>query len=312
MNIKTDLTKIDPDIPGGWMRGITWQKVDAIRCAVVGITPNLAKQMLLGNTLNRSLRHYSIERYARDMACNRWTLTGSPLIFATDGELLDGQHRLYASIEGGGTFKTLVVCDVETATRLKIDTNIARKHPDMLKLIGEKNVTLLAGMLSHLWRWQHGDIDTRKAVISFSEMQIILDNHTQRVADAVSAIQGPFRQCARWGGPSVHAALFFLFEQVSRNAATQFYELLESGEGLTAKSPIHLLRNLLIRAYSGDRKTRRTPTETMAVVIKTWNAWRTSRELEFLHWRKAEHVPQIEGLPKAWQRTISQVPVEVE
>lgn len=63
----------------------------------VQMTPGLAKKMLASNADNqRNLRMSKVEQYVRDMLAGHWPITGETIKVATDGALIDGQHRLTA------------------------------------------------------------------------------------------------------------------------------------------------------------------------------------------------------------------------
>lgn len=64
------------------------------------ITPETAKSWLLKNVHNRPLRDGLVTTYATDMANEQWQSNGESIKFSSEGELLDGQHRLAAVIFG--------------------------------------------------------------------------------------------------------------------------------------------------------------------------------------------------------------------
>jgi hypothetical protein len=94
------------------------------------ITPKLAEEMLNANTGNRKLRAGVVEKYARDMAHNKWTHNPQPIMFYADGELADGQHRLWAVVESGKTVEFFVQRGVSRDVALNIDTGIGRDLVD--------------------------------------------------------------------------------------------------------------------------------------------------------------------------------------
>jgi hypothetical protein len=86
------------------------------------ITPKKAEHYLNRNTSNRKLREGVVERYASDMAGGRWTKCAAPIVFYEDGEIADGQHRLFAIIESGKSQKFFVMRDLPRDAGLNIDT----------------------------------------------------------------------------------------------------------------------------------------------------------------------------------------------
>lgn len=83
------------------------------------ITPNTAKAYLQRNTNNyRTPTRTLIDKYAKDMASGLWKLNGEPIIFAQNGMLLDGQHRLLACVKANCPFSTLVVRGADNDTTI--------------------------------------------------------------------------------------------------------------------------------------------------------------------------------------------------
>ena len=58
------------------------------------ITPKVAREMLECNTANRPLRPGVVATLATAFKRGEWRITHQGIAFATDGRLLDGQHRL--------------------------------------------------------------------------------------------------------------------------------------------------------------------------------------------------------------------------
>src|SRR3990172_8052075 len=82
---------------------------------LIDVTPNPPREWLRTNTHNRKLRDRAVADYARDMTAGHWTLNGEAIKFATDGTVLDGQHRLRAVIDSDVTVQMLVVVGLDPA-----------------------------------------------------------------------------------------------------------------------------------------------------------------------------------------------------
>ena len=86
------------------------------------VTPEMAMDWLENyNTNNRRLSEKRIQVMARDIAEGRWRLTHVGIAFATDGTLIDGQHRLWAVIEAGIAVEFFVWRNVDPKTMMVID-----------------------------------------------------------------------------------------------------------------------------------------------------------------------------------------------
>src|SRR4051794_35979993 len=90
------------------------------------ITPDRARKLIdqthqLGFT-NRSIRQARVEKLAHAIELGQWQLTHQPLAIATDGAVLDGQHRLHAIVMADQEVEMLVVRDADPKTFAVVDT----------------------------------------------------------------------------------------------------------------------------------------------------------------------------------------------
>jgi hypothetical protein len=100
------------------------------------ITPKKAAAYLNRNNTNRTLRPGVVERYAYDMVNGHWTDCAAPIVFYEDGDIGDGQHRLFAITESGTTQKFLVIRDFPREAGLNIDTGLGRTLVDNARISG--------------------------------------------------------------------------------------------------------------------------------------------------------------------------------
>lgn len=105
-----------------------------MKTELMTITPEIAKQMLLSNGSNRRLRAHRVSKYANDMRNGNWHLTGQTITFGSNGQLLDGQHRLAAVIEADVPVQFLVVTGAEVVPTY--DNGLPRSLADQLYLNG--------------------------------------------------------------------------------------------------------------------------------------------------------------------------------
>lgn len=82
------------------------------------ITPEIATEILeRHNPRNRSVSESTVQSYAVDMKNGRWTSTHQGIAFDTNGDLLDGQHRLWAVVFSGCTIEFWVFRDMPVKTQ---------------------------------------------------------------------------------------------------------------------------------------------------------------------------------------------------
>lgn len=100
------------------------------------ITPQKAEAWLNCNKQNRKMRDGVAEKYAADMKAGRWTTCPTPIAFYEDGDLADGQHRLWAIIDSDTPQIFPVVRGLSRADGLNIDIGLARTIVDNARISG--------------------------------------------------------------------------------------------------------------------------------------------------------------------------------
>lgn len=107
-----------------------------MKTKIVTVTPEMALDMLSKNSSNRTLRTSRVQLYAQQMKEGKWHLTGQTITFAKDGQLLDGQHRLWAVVESEVPTDFLIVYDADKVSTY--DCGLKRSTRDQLQLGGAK------------------------------------------------------------------------------------------------------------------------------------------------------------------------------
>lgn len=100
------------------------------------ITPAKAEKYLNANKSNRSLRQGVVERYEADMKAGAWTQCVAPIAFYEDGDVADGQHRLWAIVASQIPQKFIVVRGLKREDGLNIDTGLGRSLVDNARISG--------------------------------------------------------------------------------------------------------------------------------------------------------------------------------
>jgi len=120
---------------------------NALTYVAIDCTPEYAALLLKGNQRNRKLSAANVHKYASDIAKGQWGATVEPIIVASTGRLLNGQHRLHAVIKANTT-APLTLCfgaDEEMFKHLDRGTlrtaatalNIAKKVSEVARFIVE-------------------------------------------------------------------------------------------------------------------------------------------------------------------------------
>ncbi len=107
-----------------------------MKTQILLVTPQTAAELPKKNTRNRSLRRSNVRYLANELREGRWQLTHQGVAVATDGTLLDGQHRLSAIVDANIPALINVSFDCDPAMFTVIDTGSARTTADVLRTAG--------------------------------------------------------------------------------------------------------------------------------------------------------------------------------
>lgn len=264
MSIKTLPTLLDTDGP---------------TAVVIDVTPELAREWLRTNTHNRKLRDRAVADYARDMAAGHWNLNGEAIKFATDGTVLDGQHRLRAVIDSDTTVQMLVVIGLDPAAQETMDTGRKRTTGDVMGLRGEANAHTLAAVLRRVWAWKSGDYRFGGSYAATNrECAELLAAHPEirRSTEIAVRTRNLFPHIPQSSLGVTH----HLFSTLALDEATWFFQRIADGAELPLGHPVLALRARVTSERLDN--VRMSEARHVAYLIRTWNATREGRSLDRL------------------------------
>ena len=260
---------------------------------VVRMTPALAEKILEANPLNRPLRSGRVERYAKSMREGRWRMNGATIVIAKGGDLLDGQHRLWAIIESQQTIDMLVVEGIDPDVFATIDTGRPRSANDVFATVGLKNNTTLTSALRWL-AWYETPAATRQATPG--HMGITHDALLDLAADnpdfdeAASTVAST-KNARRIVTQSIVCFVYAMAARTSPADAGAWLAHLDTGTGLDAKHPVLQLRE---RMLTNKLSTGKLPVlDICALAIKSWNQYYTGKRTVNLRWSSQEAFPEF-------------------
>jgi len=151
------------------------------------VTPKKAELYLNKNSINRPLREGRVEKYSADMASGTWTACTAPIVFYENGDIADGQHRLYAIVESGQAQEFMVVRNFPRDAALNIDTGLPRSFTDNYSLAGNEKIdTNIVGIC----RWAEWGTRDISRVPTNAELTEVLHKHMEAAKFADKHIRG--------------------------------------------------------------------------------------------------------------------------
>jgi hypothetical protein len=263
----------------------TTREETKMRIERMNITPEVAKEILKGNTHNRFTNTRLLKTLTAAFEQGEYRFNGQPIQISRDGVLLDGQHRLLACVASGVTIDCLVIWDADPESQETMDTGRARSVADILRLRGYPNQNLTAAVarriaLAKKHGPRYGAIHSNSVVSNGLILQAVEQiQNWHRFTIYPKYLTKDFNFTASQVGFFV-----WLFDSIDREDSDYFWEKLKSGEGLFEGDPIYTLRQLGLNRDGKSAGTKYYQHETAAIFIKAWNKFRrgeTTKRLSF-------------------------------
>lgn len=131
----------------------------------------------------------TVSAYAEIMKSGAWVLNGMPIIFDTEGNLIDGITRLEACVMGGESFRTVVARNVRADTLHTIDQHRRRTYTGVLESRGIKFAGSLQRTMTKLVRIENGILGKDGSKISWSRFDQVLEGNPE-LMEAISISEG--------------------------------------------------------------------------------------------------------------------------
>jgi hypothetical protein len=259
---------------------------------VVLLTPEDATQLLEHNTLNRPLNDSHVKRIANQIINGKWQFNGDTIKISEKGEVLDGQHRLWAILESKMAVKTIIVRGIQREAFATIDTlRKPRSGADVLALNGAtRHRQYTSAALQWLTRWQRGVLEQYMAPVNRvenSDVELMYKENPgmERAIERVANLRG-------LANPSLVGFFYYVLANRNPELAERMVSTLENPAGVSITDPFFRLRMY----FTSDRVGRKNPVYTIALMVKAANAAYEGRELKSLAWQNQGVKP--ESFPK--------------
>lgn len=255
----------------------------AVTVEITEITPADAQEFLYRNKKNRPVAPGTVNRYLADMKAGDWAFTGDPFRFDSNGDLIDGQHRLEAisKLDDGQSVRGLIVRGLAPEAQMFMDQGRRRQPGAQLQLLGVKDAFVTAAGVRLFLVMEQGHMFHDYAKAETISTPAIIDwiRHNEDTVGRVGEFMGLIVTGFARGSVALCAA--YMFSRVApMEAVEDFFRSLKQGANLSNDNPILTLRNRL--ANIKQSRVRVSQREQLAFIIEAWNAWRDGLPLERL------------------------------
>ena len=260
---------------------------------LVAVTPDMALEMLEKNDMNRNGDEKRVRQYAKDMKAGLWQMNGTTIVFAEDGTLLDGQHRLWAITEAKVTVQLLIVYNASKDSIVTLDIGKTRTASNIMQIERSAH-SVTAAMLTKLL-WLHDFIDGNLSPAT-CRMDVSNDSLRTFYNERKDMIEYAATIAERGGHHFVKSHMALAYCVIGKNTAYRyklkaFFDTLKTGSDIGMKHPIMTLRNRLFENRLGVRSL--SVQETLAAYIRVWNAYVRGNDLTVIRWNASEPIPEV-------------------
>jgi hypothetical protein len=270
---------------------------------VMLVTPETAADWLENrNVKNRSKSSVTARRYARLIEAKRWKCTHQGIAFDREGWLIDGQHRLMATVATGIPVKLFVIPFVDgmdDETFDVLDSGHKRQAAQLLNGAGANARAAAArylGVVDDSFGPEHHIVQSIIATsVETADILEVVKQWPELMAWA--SVMGTANRNAHIPqGP--HLAVLAQAERSPHGDRIESWlEGINSGIGLEARDPRLLVRN---RFIGGSRLASGHAGQCMAyrLLVKAWNAHAVGSSLGVLRASDSEARPEIVGMKR--------------
>jgi hypothetical protein len=264
------------------------------------ITPQMAEDLLRRNQTNRKLVWSHVQYIAGMMRKGEWVATGQTLCFDEDGNLTEGQHRLYGCLMSNSPFETFVVTGVKKVNNLFAfyDNAKSRTPADALRTAGYNGVSATAAAVIKIAEgikagvYTASTAGTQRKIAPHEFLELVHAYPNAVLASRLAS--SDYEDVVKWSGHKdiIGYLLMAIMDIHGQEVADEFFrEFLYASTELPTDSPILAFRKLVEQ----DRKKIRGNMKRhqfLGNLIKCFNLWHTD-EKPGKRWFMAAH----EGFP---------------
>lgn len=240
------------------------------------ITPERAVELLANNPNNRNIRKSRVTVLARAMKQGDWAENGAAIRVASDGRLMDGQHRLTACVQSGVPFKTVVITGLSFGVMSTVDRNARRRFADELKIMQIPRSSRMSAVTRAYASILLGPANGLRPVTYTSDELMRLFHEHPAIKNAVLGYVKPVRKLVRASAPTL-AWIAYLSERAEWDELSAFLDrflngvknpaehdaikairetLLRNFHARLAKQNVHLQGHLIVKAWTYHREGR--------------------------------------------------------
>lgn len=235
-----------------------------------------ATKYLEKNEGNRPISPGHVMNLVARQKRGEWMPNGADaIVFDTDGNLRNGQHRLQMVMMTGEPIEAVVTREVPPESFLIFDDGKLRTVTDVLGIMGEENPALLGASVD--WVWRYLMRTTSGTTPTKTQLLKLLDKHPN-IRESVSFCLQKFIPGTT--DKSLIVAFHWLTQQVDPGRSDTFISQFIHGFGWNwddGSDPVYVLREQMHRYQSNPRQPPLTRHQKLELFVRAWNHGQNKR-----------------------------------
>lgn len=257
------------------------------------LTPSIMQSWLDNlHPRQRTVSKEVVANYVADIKSGKWIdEVQDKFILDTESRLVQGMHRCRAAVEANYTMRATVVRNVPESVIHLVDNGRTRTIANHVHIgTGLPNSGAIASLARLLINWERGK--RGRALYSSSVRTSVLVEFVHEHHELLDIVRfaDRVRHGVMNGATSVFALPMALFMDIDSAAAEDFFEKMATGADIKSGSPLHALRERILRERIATTKTN--DYELIAYIIKAWNAERTGKTIRVFKLADGETYPE--------------------
>jgi len=260
------------DLIKGSTKSFIPKKVKTKQAEWITINPLQSKHILkFYNNGNRRPSKNQVLKYSKDMENDNWKETGEPISFDKNGNVINGQHRLYGMILADKEYEFLVNYGLDREVFDVIDNGLIRPNSTILELEGHSDTVNLSALVRAIIAYtDNGNYDAKdfKGVnqITISQIKDYLKDNEDVVDYLDRYKKSAVVSC------SISSFCYWLLSTVDKTEAENYLDMVFMGYGLTPNTIEHYLFDKLQRNKNATQN-KMTKTAIICNVILGWRRY---------------------------------------
>lgn len=281
-------------VPTGERAHFALPSGDVVSCAIMEVTPEIAKAWLRSEHPRNRDTPTVAARYAVEMANDGWEATPEPIIKSSSGLLIDGGNRLRAIEKSGKTVVLVVWFDWPERAFACLNRGTSRSLIQADSMVGDAMPRSLYQMGRYLVV-----LDENRTIVSDSEVRRVaralqpawqaMGVHLDAIRIGTSGLRAPAKLaiCIAWmSEPSVAQAFVSELAQAADHAAVpspavrnfiRWYSNSDKAGGRTAGNEAACATSSAIRQFAGGLDVK-----FIKASDEAWAFWRNKKQVRGL------------------------------